>query len=245
MNFSTEFQILQPWIQKRQFKKAKKWLSSYLNKNPQSADAYYWIGFISYLAGDIQSAKTALQQALKINAYHTNASLCLCVLLKDIGHYQAAQQHFEKAHSSIHTPTRNRSLEINQKFVLKHLELGDLYLKYLRYHEAIEEYMKAQRLSPSNKEIRFRLARTYEKKGWITRAIQELQQLKKEYPKDLLTRFQLGLLYFHQEKLIEAQLEWDSLLAQDPHHQEAKYYVNKLQSFLKDKKTSFSSFTQL
>jgi Tfp pilus assembly protein PilF len=80
-------------------------------------------------------------------------------------------------------------------------------------------------LDPTTLEIRIRRAKAFAKKGFITRAIQELQQLKTENPHFVAARIQLGLLHYSQNNILDAELEWEQVLEIDPVHNEAKTYL--------------------
>jgi tetratricopeptide (TPR) repeat protein len=108
---------------------------------------------------------------------------------------------------------------------VKHLEIADLYFRYRRYDEAIEEYNKAADLHPELLEIRIRRAKAFAKKGYLTRSIQELQQLKRENPTYSPVRIQLGLLHYSQGNLLDAELEWEATFQIEPSNREAKAYL--------------------
>jgi tetratricopeptide (TPR) repeat protein len=78
--------------------------------------------------------------------------------------------------------------------------------------------------------MRIKRAKSYAKKGFITRAIQDLQQLKQERPFDPSVRVQLGLLHYSQGNALDAELEWESVLELDPVHREAIAYLDLIKS---------------
>ena len=69
-------------------------------------------------------------------------------------------------------------------------------------------------------------AKAFAKKGFITRAIQDLQQLKTERPYDSKVAIQLGLLHYSQGNTLDAELEWESVLETDPVNREASAYLD-------------------
>jgi tetratricopeptide (TPR) repeat protein len=105
------------------------------------------------------------------------------------------------------------------------MELADLYFRYRRYDESIEEYAKAAMLDPTTLDIRIRLAKAYAKKGFLTRAMQELQQLKAEHPHFAPARIQLGLLHYSQGNVLDAELEWEGVTDTEPGNREALAYL--------------------
>ncbi|MEK7690441.1 MAG: tetratricopeptide repeat protein, partial [Bdellovibrionota bacterium] len=171
-----------------------------------------------------------LRKALELDPRHTDASVCLSILFNDIGKYDEAKEIFEKANQLVASrsaaPSPNRAEgNINRKFALKHLELAEMYFRYKRYDEAIEEYGKASTLDPTALDSRIRRAKAFAKKGFVSRAMQELQVLKSEYPSFMPAKVQLGLLHYSQGNLLDAELEWQSVLEIDPAHREARSYL--------------------
>jgi tetratricopeptide (TPR) repeat protein len=149
----------------------------------------------------------------------------LSVLFNDVGKYDEAKRVFEQANHSVVHQTAGVDTEIDRKFAVKHLEIADLYFRYRRYSEAIEEYGKAAVLDPSALDIRIRRAKAWAKKGFLTRAMQELQQLKQEHPRYIPARLQLGLLHYSQSNVLDADLVWEGILSLEPNHREARAYL--------------------
>lgn len=220
----TDTQI-QDFISKREFSKAESLLRERLRSDPNNPDLHYLVGVLFYFQGQVGSAVENLKKSLSIDPRHTDAAICLSVLYNDIGKYEDAKRVFEQANQSVVHKNHGNDLKIDKKFAVKHLELADLYFRYRRYDEAIEEYSKAAQLDPTTLEIRIRKAKAYAKKGFLTRSMQELQQLKKEYPEHAPARLQLGLLHYSQGNVLDAELEWETLVSMDPKNREALAYL--------------------
>lgn len=229
-NFGPLEQKIQNFLGKRDFPKADALIEEKFRAEPQNADAFYFRGISMYFQGKLPQTIENLKRALSIDPHHTDAAICLSVLYNDIGKYDDAKQTFEIANQSVvHQRTHSSAsvdLGIDRKFAVKHFELGDLYFRYRRYDEAIEEYGKAALLDPHTLEIRIRRAKAYAKKGFLTRAIQELQQLKAENPRFVPARIQLGLLHYSQGNILDAELEWESVFDIEANHKEALAYLD-------------------
>jgi|GEM_PF-431296 len=216
---------IQDHLNLRRFEEAQRLIAELERLVPQSADVPYFKGVALYFQGRLGPASEALKASLAIDPQHTDAAICLSVLYNDVGRYDDAKRVFEHAnHSVIHQRTGD-DLEVDRKFAVKHLEIADLYFRYRRYTEAIEEYGKAALLDPGALEIRIRRAKAWAKKGFLTRAMQELQQLKQEHPRFSPARIQLGLLHYSQNNILDAELEWEAVLEQNPSHREASAYL--------------------
>jgi tetratricopeptide (TPR) repeat protein len=218
-------QQIQDQISRKEYDLAETALRARLKETPENADAYYLLGVMHYFRGHIKQTVFNLREALKHDPRHTDAAICLSVLFNDIGRYDEAKGVFDQANQSVSVKKNGDDAEVDRKFAVKHLELADLYFRYRRYDEAVEEYSKAASLDPFTLEIRIRLAKSYAKKGFLTRAIQELQQLKVEHPRYTPARLQLGLLHYSQNNVLDAELEWESVMDLDSGNREAPAYL--------------------
>lgn len=210
---------------RQEFDQAGALIHQKIQKAPDSADAHYLLGVLSYFKGQIPATIEGFKKALSLDPRHTDAAICLSVLYNDIGRYDDAKRVFDQANQSVVHKRIGHDLGVDRKFAVKHLELADLYFRYRRYDEAIDEYGKAALLDPTVLDIRIRRAKAYAKKGFLTRAMQELQQLKNENAQFIPARIQLGLLHYSQGNLLDAELEWESVIGIEPNHREALAYL--------------------
>lgn len=222
--FPTNQQI-QDLLSQKEFTKAEIYIRQKMKNDPQNPDAYYLLGVMYYFQGQVPLTVENLRKALSLDPRHTDAAICLSVLYNDIGKYEEAKRVFEQANQSVAFKRGGDNLRVDKLFAVKHLELADLYFRYRRYDEAIEEYSKAARLDPLTLDIRIRRAKAYAKKGFLTRSIQELQQIKREHPQYIPARIQLGLLHYSQGNILDAELEWENVKVIDPNNREAQAYL--------------------
>lgn len=195
--------------------------------NANNTEAYFYMGNIFHIKGQLGKAIKAFNKVLELDPSHTDASISLSVILNDIGHYEEAQKIFDKANK--HVKQESQGIDdphLNKKFSLKHYEIGEMYFAYNRYDEALFEYNKAIGLDPDNLEIRIKIAKVYSKKGYISKSFDELKKLKREYPGYIPARIALGLLYYGNGNIIEAQSEWQNALSKDPKNSELSMYLN-------------------
>jgi tetratricopeptide (TPR) repeat protein len=216
---------IQDLLSKRDYGRAELMIRDKLKRQPESADAYYLLGVMFYFQGNVSKAVESLRRSLALDPHHTDSAICLSVLFNDVGKYDDAKKVFEQANQSVAHRRPGNDLGIDRKFAVKHMELADLYFRYRRYDEAIEEYSKAALLDPTTLDIRIRRAKAFAKKGFLSRAMQELQQLKGEAPHYLPARLQLGLLHYSQGNVLDAELEWESIAETDPGNREAAAYL--------------------
>ena len=220
---------VQQLIASRQFDAAEQLILARLKEDQDNADAYYFYGVVQYQQGKLGPTLQFLKKALMLDPRHTDAAVCLSVLYNDIGKYDEAKQVFDQANQSVAQKQMGSDPGVDRKFAVKHQELGDLYFRYRRFEEAIEEYGKALMLDPTVLDVRIRRAKSFAKKGFLTRAMQELQQLKAEHPEFLPGRIQIGLLHYSQGNLLDAELEWETVLANAPGNREVQAYLRMAQ----------------
>jgi tetratricopeptide (TPR) repeat protein len=222
---ASQEKAIQDLIRRGHYQEAESQVAELLNRDEGNADLHYLLGVSAYMQSKIGPAIRELKRALELEPKHTDSAICLSVLYNDIGRYDDAKKVFDTANQSVAHRRTAMDRDIDRKFAVKHLELADMYFRYRRYDDSIEEYTKAAILDSSDAEIRIRRAKAFAKKGYLTRAVQELQQLTNENPRYIPSRLQLGLLYYSQGNLLDAELEWENVLRINPDHREARAYL--------------------
>lgn len=215
-------------FQKNDLKTASLFLNEIIDQNPNATEAYFYLANVFHVRGELGKAIKGFQRVLELDPNHTDAAISLSVIYNDIGKYEEAKAIFEKANNQVKN-TQGQGVadpHLNKKFSLKHYELAEMYVSYSRCDEALFEYNKAIALDPDNLEIRIKVAKTYTKKGFTSKAFDELRRLKNENPGYMPARIALGLLYYGNGNIIEATAEWQNVLSREPNHPEAIMYVN-------------------
>lgn len=208
------------------YKKSLASLEEVLEINPNNSSAYFYMGNIFHIKGQLGKAIKAFNKVLELDPNNTDASISLSVILNDIGKYEQAQEVFNRANEKVKNGSSGISdPHINKQFASKHYELAEMYFSYNRYDESLFEYNKAIALNPDNLEIRIKIAKVYSKKGYVSKAIEELRSLKSEYPSFIQARVALGLLYYSSGNALEAQNEWQYALNKDPLNTELQMYL--------------------
>lgn len=215
-------------FQKNDLKTASTFLNEIIDNNPNSTEAYFYQANIFHMRGELGKAVRGFNRVLELDPHHTDASISLSVILNDIGKYEEAKAVFDKANQHVKMTPQQGLAEphLNRKFSLKHYEIAEMYASYQRWDEALFEYNKATGLDPDNLEIRIKVAKLYSRKGFMSKSFEELKRLKTEHPGYLPARMALGLLYYGNGNVIEAQAEWQGVLSRDSSHAEATMYLN-------------------
>lgn len=217
-------------FEKLEYKKAQVVLNEIIESDDRNVEAFFLLANIFHINGEIGKAVKAFNKVLLLNPEHTDAAISLSVLYNDIGQYEDARKVFETANERVKGHNKGTGLSedkhINKKFSSKHYEIADLYLSYNRYDEALFEYNKVIALDPENLEAKIKIAKVYAKKGFVSKAIEELRTLKNEEPSYAPARIALGVIHYGNGNILEAQTEWEKVLLKDPFHAEAGMYLN-------------------
>ncbi|MBC7427783.1 MAG: tetratricopeptide repeat protein [Bacteriovorax sp.] len=218
-------------FEKLEYKKAQIVLNEIIESDDRNVDALFLLANIFHINGEIGKAIKAFNKVLNLNPEHTDAAISLSVLYNDIGQYEDAKKVFDTANERVKGKNKGGSglmedKHINKKFASKHYEIADLYLSYNRYDEALFEFNKVVGLDSENLDARIKIAKVYAKKGFVSKAIEELRNLKNEEPNFAPARIALGVIHYGNGNVLEAQSEWEKVLIKDPFHAEASMYMN-------------------
>ena len=124
-----------------------------------------------------------------------------------------------------------RSLErVFGTLAARKVDYADLYFQYKRYNEALDQLLKAQKLSTRKAEITMRIAEVHVQLGQTERAVKDLRALIREYPHFIPARLKLGVIYYNSNNIAEATEQWENILMRDPQHPEALRYLKMAQA---------------
>lgn len=223
-------EVLQSMVKQRHFEDLHKACDVYLSHNESTENdkkvALHLKGMAYYLQNNLTKSIDSFKKVLAIDPKFTDSAISLSIIYNDIGKYDEAKRVYDLANQTLPQKKYGSDVSLDRKFSLKHIELGDLYFKYQRYDEALEDYSKAVRLDPLQLENRLKLAKVYAKKGFTTRAIQELKQLIHENSAFIPARIHLGLMHFSLGNVIDAQQEWEQAQALEPTNEEILMYLD-------------------
>jgi len=214
-----------------EFQKALTIFSEIIEVNDKLPEPYFYLGNIFHMQGDLGKAIKAFQKVLELDPCHTDASISLSILYNDIGRYEEGQRIFNMTAERVKSRSNPlgqgvQDTHVNKKFSHKHYELAEMYMSYNRFDEALFEYNKAVGLNPENLDARVKVAKVYAKKGFITKAFDELRKIRNENPSFIPAHIALGILQYGNGNVVEAQAQWRKVLSFDPHNQEAAMYLN-------------------
>ena len=121
------------------------------------------------------------------------------------------KDYFELAHEAL-----NRALELNDKSVLVHYLLGNLYLKENNLEKALNEFNIAFNLAPNCYEVAFLRAKTCFSLGYVSLALEITNDLLQKYPKRLDLLKLCTEITFSQKDYVSSEQFIAQVLQQEP-----------------------------
>lgn len=205
---------------------AEKALEQAILLNNQVAEAFHLLGLVYTKKGKFKKAILALEKALSLDPFHTDAAIAVSSLYNDTGKYNEGAAVFQKTRKRLERTLPGHDPKINFSLATKHLELGGLYVRYERFSEAYHEFSKAYALNPENISACVQMAKCLSKTGDKEGGVAHLQKALEKEPKNAEAHIQLGILYHSQQRLKEAYKEWQEAIALEPENKSAQMYLS-------------------
>lgn len=153
--------------------------------DPKNASLRNFAGQLSFFAGRHEIAEQHFLEALKIDAYMTDARNNLGALYDSTGRKDKAEEEFKKALADSAYPTLEKV----------HLNLGILYMSQGRQDEAIASFRRGVEINPKFWRGHYELASALDKAGRIEEALREYQVASPDYKANGEYHYRLGLAY--------------------------------------------------
>ena len=192
------------------------------------ADVYAMLGVIYHQKGRLKDAVGMWEQALQLNPAYTEGALNLAVGLNELGRYDEAKQVHERMMASRKGASGAMDQFVKGKIANMHAEVGRAYEEVGLFDEAIHEYQRALMLCPTFVDIRTRLATCFRAAGHFAAAERELLGIKSDHPRSIGPRLQLGMTYYTEGRLTDADREWKEVLDLEPANKFARLYLRFL-----------------
>ena len=197
-----------------------------LTVKPDFADIQNKMGVIYNQTNRLDMAVKSFKKALELNPGYTEASLNLAITYSDLGKYELSREVFENAARFTGTEPSTIDPFIKGKLANEHLRVGCLYYNLGLLENAIEEYRKALRLSPTFADIITQLGIALRDKGAQDEAVKEFTRAKEINPHFIPARLHLGITYYSRGFYGLAEEEWREALKIDPDNAAIKTYLN-------------------
>jgi tetratricopeptide (TPR) repeat protein len=211
------------------YKVAEPMLQQMILQNSRNPEVFQMLATIYYDKGQFNKAIKTFKRALEIDPTYTDASVGLSIILNDIGKYEEGRKIFSEAQAILDRKKSEMDSYVQEKISAKHEEIADLYFQYKHFNEAIEQLNLAYKLTTRKTEINMRIIECQIQSGQKDKAIKDLQKLIRENPQFLQARIKLGVIFYNQNRIVEAIEQWEAVLFRDPTHPEATRYLELAQ----------------
>lgn len=218
------------YFRENKYSLAEPILNQLILKNAKSPEVFHMLGTIYYDQGKFNKAIRAFRRALELEPTFTDASVGLSIILNDIGKYEEGRKVFDEARELLARQSSQDDPYINEKFSIKHDELGELYFQHNRYKDALDQYYKALTLSNRKPELTMKVVECYMRLNETDKALRELRNLIKEYPGFLSARVRLGRILFDTGDVGGAVEQWEATVQRDQNHIEAQRLLRQAQA---------------
>jgi tetratricopeptide (TPR) repeat protein len=212
------------------YKIAEPILQQMILQGTRNPEVFQMFATICYDKGQFNKAIKTFKRALEIDPTYTDASVGLSIILNDLGRYEEGKEVFNTAQSVLNQRKGQKDPFLEEKIATKHEELADLYFQIQSYNEALDQLLKAQKISNRKAEISLRVSECFVKLNDNNRAIQTLQTLIREYPQFNQARLKLGMIHYNMQNLAEAVHQWENILLREPRHSEANRLLKMAQA---------------
>ncbi len=145
------------------------------------------------------------------------------------GHTQEALALFEKC-----VPAIIRAIEINPQQAELHNNLGNVYKRLGKTHEAIKHYREALRLKSPYPEAHNNLGTVLYQIGQINEAIEHYQKALRMSPDNIHSHLSIATAYLQKNQLIDAIPHFENVLKQFPNHYTAIHNLGILYASIKN-----------
>lgn len=207
------------------YSEAEPILRELTRRNPYYADVLNKLGIIAHLKGNLKEAVEFFEKALEINPKYTEASLNLSITYNDLGEFKKAQEILSIAAQIAHPTPTSLDPFVAGKLANEHFKIGNIYLDFGMYDEAIEEYHRALRLHDKAADIHTKLGIALRNKGNYEEAMVHFNKAKEINPGYGPAWIQTGLTYYMKGMIGLAVEEWEAALGQNPNLTEARTYL--------------------
>jgi tetratricopeptide (TPR) repeat protein len=145
-----------------------------------------------------ESARSEAEKAVQIDPESLDAHRAMAIVWESTGNYESALESYQAA------------LRINGNLSLLHVKVGDMYLALNDTDSAIERYVRASSLAPTDVVPLRRIVRAYARVGQYARASQYAADAVRLNPSDPYLHGLLGQMYRKNNDLSRAdeELTW-------------------------------------
>ena len=216
-----------------------------VRRNAESADNQFMLGLVAAGTGEVETARKAYNEAIRLRGGHYAAGwFNLGSLERDAKQPEAAIAAYQKAieqRADYDEAWNNLGLvqldlaqveeaiasfrkaaEIDPSSAAAWSNLGKAYAERNDYPAAATAYEEALKRAPKNRTTRLRLAAAYRKTGRIAEAVAGYESLVRDEPRYANAWYNLGIAYVAAQRSADAQKAYETALGLEPDHRASK-----------------------
>jgi len=224
------FKEAEAYFNDNKYNLAEPILNQLVLKGYRRPEIYHMLGTIYYDQGMFKKAIRAFERALEIDPGFTDSSVGLSIILNDLGRYEDGRRVFEEAQLMLNRKSTSVDQTLNERFAVKHEDLGDMYVKHQRFEEGLEQFQRALSLTQRKSDIRLQLSDCHFQLGQPSQAIRELRELLRDDPQFVPALLRLGRAYYDLKQIPEAVEQWELVLTIEPNNKTARDFLRLVQT---------------
>jgi tetratricopeptide (TPR) repeat protein len=190
---------------------AEKQFREILQTDPNSVEALNHLAEILAAQKLYSAAIGYWDKALSLEPGNIDAGIARAIALSENGDQDAAASSLQQI------------VKTHPDLAVAHFNLGTVYANQKAFRQAADEYREASRLSPSNQENRFALAKCLVYLAEYTEAIPILKPYVLNHPKAFEPHYLLGLAYRGLEQYPQAEEQLRTAAAIEPDHADLQF----------------------
>ena len=212
---------------RREFDHAEPLLLQVLEREPGLADVQNLLGITRHERGEFELARSAFEDAVRLNPNYTESLLNLVVTCNDLGDYDAAKIVYEEVRTSA---SGNKDGSARDPYALgkianMHADLAQAYAQAGYVKEAIGELEKAVALRPTFSDLHVKLGGLHRDHGDPVAAEAAFRAALAVKPSYAPAHVQLGVTFYTAGNLEAALGSFKEALRHNPADKIASMYL--------------------
>ncbi|MEO8026592.1 MAG: tetratricopeptide repeat protein, partial [Bryobacteraceae bacterium] len=184
--------------------KARQELDEVLKNSPQSTEAKFQLGYLSFSERKYKESEDIFRALHKANPSDFRG-------LIGVVETNVAQNRFKEAIDDLQSELQKDSKRNDIR-----LALANVYVRGEQYDPALKIYSELLAPNPKNADLLFKMAETYRRKGDLNQAAEYFRKASSASPNDTLALLQLGLLMDGTGKREQAKPIYEQILRLEP-----------------------------
>lgn len=218
------------FLQNKKYQKAVDELKKAISKNPDDAEAYYYIGVAYRKLGkkQLRNAATGMKHALRIKSDNPEWHYELAQTYDDMDKYEVSLPSSKRSSYDLAIEAYKKTIQLKSDFLEAHLSLGLLYHRKGKYELAAEKFCEVIRLNLNNVTAYLCLADCYFKHDRFDEAIENLNNAIRLEPLNPNPYLLKANIYWYQGNYEAAKKEYNEVLQLDTQNKIAKARLDSI-----------------